>query len=420
MKRLFGILILLFVLYFGIQIGFKIFSSEHIIDYEIKKDNQIFTINEIYTNRQKNETNNYFFTIKTEDQQFYFQTFYNMNKKEEIIKDIYYYKDNTYVCIFPIFRDNKVLTDIMCKRDNIVYNYVDINNEEIEKFANSIELYDKNKFQDNKNGATEYQQLTYYKNNVVKNHFFAMNNYRGVYTLNNVNLNTIYSVNLFNRDTYDRNVNIYFGKYYVVADYNSQYEFDKFYVLDIVNNKNKTIKYHDKFSFETYIQGVVDDKIYIFDPSSKRQYEINIKGESIVEISKTDNSIKFYKNGEWGTITISEAVNNKTLFTEKKDYENGEYIRIDKVGNINSGYYYLYKKNGNKYDVYRTNVQNKEQVRYLFTVSKLNSITYVSDYIYFIDGEEIKYYSDITGIKTIIHNSELTFNSNLLFNVYNK
>ena len=43
----------------------------------------------------------------------------------QVIKDIKLHVDSLYVCILPIFAGDKILTDIICKKDNeyIFYNY---------------------------------------------------------------------------------------------------------------------------------------------------------------------------------------------------------------------------------------------------------------------------------------------------------
>jgi len=45
-------------------------------------------------------------------------------------------------------------------------------------------------------------------------------------------------------------------------------------------------------------------------------------------------------------------------------------------------------------------------------------IKYKNDKIYYIDKDYLKMYSDKTGIKTILKNSELKFNKNLEFYIY--
>ena len=97
-----------------------------------------------------------------------------------------------------------------------------------------------------------------------------------------------------------------------------------------------------------------------------------------------------------------------------KIYYENQYIREFNTDIINI------QKRDDKYLVDRANNQNKSQLTYLFTTSKIDDIIYFSDSVYFVDGEFIKRYSDKQGVRNIISYSELKFNDNLYFYVYKK
>jgi hypothetical protein len=171
---------------------------------------------------------------------------------------------------------------------------------------------------------------------------------------------------------------------------------------------------------DSYIQGIVDDTLYLFDRYNKKQYEIRINPFAIVEVGSTVNNIKYYDLGTWSRVPVTEALTKTLLFNMYKTEEIEGYARVDKVGNELSGYYYLYKKIGNGYQVYRSSVQNKDKISHIFNISKIGDIVYIDDYVYFNDGKEVKYYHDKYGVKTLFYNSELDFNTALYFNVYKK
>ena len=116
-------------------------------------------------------------------------------------------------------------------------------------------------------------------------------------------------------------------------------------------------------------------------------------------------------------MTVAEANDEKKFITETVDYTDEQYDRIDKVGG-EVGYYYLYKKNGNKYDAYRMSSQNNSGLIYLFSTEDLNYIRYVNDSVYFIDGNQVKVYNDQIGIRRLLEYDELEFNRNFNFNVF--
>ena len=88
MKKLFNLLIILLIIYFGLEISFINLNKGHNIEYKIKKGNNTFNIKEVYTQKRKNEINNYYFEIKINNEIFNFQTFKNYKKANYIIKDI--------------------------------------------------------------------------------------------------------------------------------------------------------------------------------------------------------------------------------------------------------------------------------------------------------------------------------------------
>ena len=213
-----------------------------------------------------------------------------------------------------------------------------------------------------------------------------------------------------------------FNNYYVTADYDGQYRFNKIITVDLTNNKTKEINCGTEISFDSYIQGTYDNSIYIFDRSSKKQFEIDLKKGNVLEVGNQTSGILIY-NAEGKTrINAGEAVTKDILFTTKvsDDLKMDGYTKIDSMGGKETGYYYLYQKVSNGYNVYRANIQNNSQLTYIFKTTDLGRIFYHNEYIYFIDGNTIKYYTDSSGVKSVIENRELSFNDSLIFGVYTK
>ena len=129
--------------------------------------------------------------------------------------------------------------------------------------------------------------------------------------------------------------------------------------------------------------------------------------------------IRVYDNGNWLKIEANEAVENEILFKDNQETTSDEvYARIDKIGNVLSGYYYYYQKKGKEYKVYRVNIQNPDFKIYLFSTKQIDDIQYVRDYIYFSEDNEVKYYHDKTGVKTLFKNDEFEFNKSLFYSVF--
>ena len=112
-------LIVLFLIYFGLEALFYFFGPGHNVKYLV--DN--YDIKESFTNNQKDELSNYYFEISKDDFRIDLQIFDNFENEEKIITEIKSISDSNVQCILPIFKDSRILTDLLCLKDNVVYNY---------------------------------------------------------------------------------------------------------------------------------------------------------------------------------------------------------------------------------------------------------------------------------------------------------
>ena len=405
MKKLFFMLIILFILYLGIQFAFHWFSDGQENEYKIKNDNNIFEVKEI----SNFDNNSYLYEIKINETNFSFQIFNDYNKDYKVLVDIFYYKDANYECFLPVFKDEKTFTDVMCMNNGHLVYYHNLNDENVDNFVDSIKIYDKNKFIDATDSETK-EGINIYKNNLIDKHYIGITNYKGFYNVNKSFNSIVHNISLFGKDIYNQKLGIFVDNYYVVADYNEKNTFNKINVINLITLKSSTIVSDKSISFDSYIQGIVYHKLYLYDKDNNIQYEIDPSKESIIKLS---NEIKYY-DGQWSTMSVKEAKEEKMFITNRIDYENSEYVKIDQT----DSYYYLYKKNGNKYDCYRINKQNQLGLIYLFSTQSIDLINYVNNYVYFVDDNKIKVFNDTFGIKNIIEYKELEFNKNIKFYVY--
>ena len=138
----------------------------------------------------------------------------------------------------------------------------------------------------------------------------------------------------------------------------------------------------------------------------------------ISEVGNNSKKVKYYDNGEWDKISVKKANDEKKFNTKVEDEAFAKFDYVYLAGGEKSGYYYLYKKNNNQYEVYRTPVQNKKAITYLFNVKKISDVYYLDDYVYYKSGNKLKYYSNMTGNRTIVEYNEIEFNNSLIFGVY--
>lgn len=414
MKRLFAMLMILFILYLGIQVAFNFFSKGHDGEYEINADNTVFSVKEISNFKD----NNYYFEITGVTNTFKFQVYNDFSKNKNVIENIKYFKDDRYECVLPIFKGNNIITDMMCINNGITYYYHDIKNidKSLDEFVSKINNYDINKYIDNAE-STKIESLQVYKENLIDNHYIGITNYKGIYNISTKFNSVVYNISLFNKDVYNQKLGTFIDRYYIVADYNKEFEFNEINIVDLVNLHTDKIKSDTAITLDGYIQGVVDNKVYLFDKDRKVQYEINVVNKTVIKNNK--DNIRYYNNGTFTTMTTNEALEELKFSYNEINYQNNEYERIDRVGN-ETGYYYLYKNNGNGYDAYRINIQDNEGLTYLFSTSTINNIFYIDNYVYFINNSAVQVYNDNFGIKNLVKYNELEFNKNIIFNVYSK
>lgn len=425
MKRWFKLLLVMFVLYFIIQGIFKIFGNGHYMEYSVPlNERDSVTIEETYLSNTKDEKDNYYWKIKVNDKEYHIQTYASFGHSAKVVKEVRYYK-GTYECIYPIFKGKKQVMDVLCFDQGTLKNYTNIKGLDagLDAFVSKLteqKLY-VDQFQDQTTDYKQENEMKVYSENVVDDQYIAVNSYLGLYTINNRNSGTIYEIKLFTDDVYERNLTALTGVYYVSPNYSQEYDFNSLETVNITNNKKDAFSFNFSISYNSYIQGVVDQEIYLIDKSNKKQYKINPKKKTVVEIGNETTPTQYYDRGTWSELSIYDVINSERYFnTDVYQVENTNYAKVDKVGNQKSGYIYYYQIVNNQYDVYRANVQSPTQLKYIFTTTNINHITYVDDYVYYYNGNTLHVYQDRIGNRTIYVNREYEFNKTLNYYVYKK
>ena len=399
MKYLFKTLIVFTTIFLSLKFLLFLFNDGHNITYNVGN----FKIKEILNTKNNN---NYYFELTHEKFKINFQINKDYTKAENIIKKIEYKKIDGYECILPIFKNNNILTDVMCLKNNEITYAHNLNNSNIKKYLKTLKNYNQENYQDKATAIKLSNTQTIYKDNFLENHYIAMETYKGL-NLFNGNEN---SVNIFENDVYTKPISFFTDKYYIVADYTQTYTFKNFYVINIINGKKINIRSYDDISFDSYIEGAIGTDVYLFDRENNKQYKISIEDESVQEFHDKNN-LQTY-NGKWQDMTLSEAINGVKF----NNYYTEDIKGYDKVDKINN-YYYMYQKENNNYKVYRADIQNKKIKTYLFNTTNLDSIIYLEDAIYYQNGNTFYYYTN-NGERKIITNTELEFNNDISFGVY--
>ena len=348
-----SILILLFS--FFLFLIFKPYNYEK--EYKINK----FTIKEIY-NKEREE---YTFLVQDKNLTYPFLISHNYLNKRVLIKEIKVYQSQNKdeLCILPI--SSKLDFYPLCSKDNNIYTY-NLSNINIKDFN-----YPK---QDNYNKT--YQKITIHN---YQDNSYLLYNYKGFYLINKKDNKTI---SLFDKDVYTIDLLYQFNNYLLIPNYNEDYYFHKFYVIDILNGKKKEIELDFGISYDSIYLGDYKNKIYLLDKKEEKEYKININKLKVEEID-----YQVLENNKMVNKDFKDIVNNNLNFLRKDEWE----YKLDN----NSLYWRVNKEN--------IKISNKN-------VTKI--IKNDKDTIYYLVGDELYLYNNHLGEVLLLTNFEWQFNNN--------
>ena len=404
MKKVIKLLIGIFILVLIFELIAYIFKTHHDITYTLKDDNQTFKINEVYKNKK------YYFKITSKDLVYSFEIHDVFHKKKEVITKIYSYQKDDLYCIYPMV-EKQENTNILCSKNNKSYAYTNYE-KELTPFIETLKKqgYNSPSWQEKSNSSKKIETLSAYQNNIKEKTYIYIYKYNGFFSISKDSLEQI---KLFENDTYINHLGTNIDKYYLIPNYDQKYDYDELYVIDMTNNKVKKRNLKYKISKDSYINGVIDNELYIFDKDELKQYKISKKGKKIKEVGNKEDGALYY-NLKFETKSVYDFRDEELKFKTIKDY----ISQVEKNTSINylqkteDTYYYQTKNN----DVYYYNLNSKTKV--LLFNQKISDFTLVKDTLYFISDDTLYSYNFQEGLKNLITYSELSFNSKNRLAIY--
>lgn len=404
MKKVIKLLIGIFILVLIFELIAYIFKTHHDITYTLKDANQTFKINEVYKNKK------YYFKITSKDLVYSFEIPDEFHKKKEVITKIYSYQKDDLYCIYPMVEKNEN-TNILCSKNNKSYAYTNYE-KELTPFIETLKKqgYNSPSWQEKSNSSKKIETLSAYQNNIKEKTYIYIYKYNGFFSISKDSLEQI---KLFENDTYINHLGTNIDKYYLIPNYDQKYDYDELYVIDMTNNKVKQRNLKYKISKDSYINGVIDNELYIFDKDELKQYKISKKGKKIKEVGNKEDGALYY-NLKFETKSVYDFRDEELKFKTIKDY----ISQVEKNTSINylqkteDTYYYQTKNN----DVYYYNLNSKTKV--LLFNQKISDFTLVKDTLYFISDDTLYSYNFQEGLKKLITYSELSFNSKNRLAIY--
>lgn len=363
---LLSILCLIMIIYY--------FRSDYIIGYKIDK----FKIKEQY-----NDNKYYFEIMNNKLYNFDYIVSRKLNKKQ--IENVVYIKDGVYECIIP--KSKKLDTYPLCYRGNNLVSYTLVSSDKIKEF------FIKNGYS-NKNVYEKSDKDFQFYNNLDKKEYIAVWKYNGFYIMNENNIKTI---NLFNKDRYSNDLCYLNNQYLLLPNYDQEHEFNTFYIVNIKNGEKEKIDTDYNISYESYIVGVNEDSVYLFDKKYKNEYEINVKKGKVKLIGNEDKGYVKYKDGK----RVSETL---------------KYFNQSRTFNLGSTSSYIYNEGASLTKTYK---ENKKYSTIIFD-KKVNLVNTHNDKVYFILKDVLYEYIPYSGEKTIVKNFEWNFNLKDTIFIYNE
>lgn len=432
MRKMFGVIVVLLIMYVTFQVVYSFVVGQKVTTYEIKVDNIAYQVKEKFTSRYKtvdqkaNDVANYYYEISVDDKMLFSFKLINSNYKgvKEYLQNLMIYKENDLICAYPVFKEKNEMLDVMCnEKDNYyLYGTVRGKNKNLDNFVDSLKNlgYQQGSWDEPNLQTKKVGNFSIYAANMKENQNLSIWQYKGFYRVTNrgekfFTLNTL--------DKYEPTLTTMVNQYYVVPNYEEPHSFNRMYITNLITGKIESFDLGVNIPYDSFIQGVVEDKIYLIDRSSKIQYAIDIYKKQTTKTGDVNNGSKYYNEEKWETKSIYDVIDGKLKFTIKptvvpeslKEYNP---LRVDEVGGDTDGYYYLYIKNKNEINVYRVDKQNLNVLTLIFKTPTVNSPKYVGEDIYFVSSDTLYYYRYDQGLKPIIKYSEFVFNQSNLYNVY--
>lgn len=400
MKDLIKKIILLIIIILFLQLILFIFKTKHNVNYIVVNNKEKIKINETYKN------NNYLFDIEYKNKNINFSYDNKFYKAKKVIKDILVYEKDDLVCIYPILKNNKFY-NIICSKDNNIYHY-NYFKDELTDFTAYLQEkgYFNSSWINNDVKKNMGNVISYYEN-INKDTYIYVWKYNGFYTFNNKKQQML---DIFKNDTYVNNLGVKVGKYYVLPDYDEKYKFSKFYIINMTSNRIKTLKLDKKITNDYYNNGVIDNKLYLFDVDNLIQYKLNPKKNKIEKISNTE--ALFYDNDKFIKRNLYDFKENKLIFNEKQEDVSFDYKKLF----VNDNHYYYLDKNNNM--IYYNKFFDNKMI--LFNIKDISNIKLVNNYLYFISEDTLYSFNIDEGIKMLIKYSEFYYNPTNRYEIYTK
>ena len=309
---------------------------------------------------------------------------YNILEKYDKENKIYTFKIKTKDESYDYaFKEDYQKKKGLIKKIKLSNNCLDVSLKKIDSFSlcqNKDGYYTKYlNDEDNTKKKSSYENIDIYN---LNNHTYLIWNYNYFIGLNEKKKEKI---TLFDNDFLKLDVAMKYQDNLVIGDYNEEYLFDKFYVINAKKMKVDTVKINIPIYLNSYFLGEYQDSLYLFDMQAKQEYEIDLDEGLVYRINPM-----VLVNGKWEDSSIIKLTNKEEVFTYA---ENFNYVLE------NNKLYY-------KTSVNKILVSNLDIDKLIYQDGK-EAYFLVKDTLYYVHLDK--------GIKKLLSYSEWQFNNSNIY-----
>jgi len=375
-KLLIGSMLLLLLL----QLLFFVLKKEHEIEYSITNNQVTFQIKEIF------QKNRYVIQIVANDKTFFFDLPNNTHKQKKILKNILFQQEKEEMCIYPIFE--KTPGKIQCATDKQTYTAgkakMNLKKLKEEMKKNNISLTKPS------TKTKKYGPLEVFYENIQAKEYYYIWNYHGFYKITK---DTISEKKLLENDQYYNDLGISVANKYLFFSSDEKHSYSFATVIDLVTEKEKVIKFKEPIAKDSYLQGVIENKVYLLDIDHLTQYAFDLEDGSYEIVGNKKKNAIDYVNGKPQRRNIYDFKNKKILFDLTYPLEESEKEEIKESVQSNNNIYYL-GKNGQVF-LYNTRINARLELTKNAMISTLvpqqEKFCYLEDDMLYCEENGYKY-----------------------------
>lgn len=380
-------------------------KKEHTVKYKINnydiKEHFYLSKGHYYDMIITNKKKKYIYTINED-----------LGKDKKIITDIKEYKSNDLTCIVPVYKEN-ITNNFYCllNKQQVSANYLyDTNNSDFKKIYKKAKKHNIKLSQNNKS-KKNYKNLVVYQKNISKDHFYFIWNYKGIYV---VSKDEIKYKKFVDYDIYDNVMDCVVDDYYVLFDNSSVNGIEDVYYYDINKDKLDKFELKTKLTKNSYINGVVDNSIYVTDRKQKKEYAVKIKDKTITEVDNDQTKYLVYDNNTKKELTKSD------YFMKDFFFDNNLIIdkKITKSKELKKEYNYYYFIEDSK--LYKALDTNKTHRIFLAELDNITDWLVRDREVLLLRDDTIYVYIDGKGLRKILTTNELKYNYKNIYDLWKK